>query len=42
MSFYKNEGQGDKTVPIWGLIPVRRGRHKERVKEDEYGGNTMY
>jgi hypothetical protein len=22
MSFFKNEGQEDKTGPVWGLVPV--------------------
>jgi hypothetical protein len=29
----KNEGQEGKTAPVRGRVPVRRGGHKERVKE---------
>jgi hypothetical protein len=38
----KNEGQEGKTCLFWGLVPVRRRRHKERMKEGKYGGCTLY
>jgi hypothetical protein len=41
MSLFKNEGQKDKTGPVWGLIPVEVGGYKEMVKEGAYSGN-MY
>jgi hypothetical protein len=37
MSFYRNEGQENKTGPVW-----EGRRHKERVKEGEYGGNMTH
>jgi hypothetical protein len=30
MSFFKNGGQEDKKVPVWGLVPVGE-EYKERV-----------
>jgi hypothetical protein len=42
MSFFKNEGQEAKTGPVWGLVPVEGGGHKERVKDVKYGGNITY
>jgi hypothetical protein len=42
MSFFKNGGQEGKTGPVWRLVLVSVGGHKERVKEGEYGVNIMY
>jgi hypothetical protein len=39
---FVNEGQEGKTRPIWGLVPVEGGRHKDRVKGGNYGRSTMY
>jgi hypothetical protein len=33
MSFFKNEGQEGKKDPVWGLLLVGGGGHKERVQE---------
>jgi hypothetical protein len=40
--FFKNRKKKGKTGPVWGLVPVKGGRDKKRVKEGEYDGNIMY
>jgi hypothetical protein len=42
MSFFKNKGQEGKVGPVWVWVPVEGRGHKEKVKEDECGGHTMY
>jgi hypothetical protein len=39
--FFKNREQEGKTGPVWGLVPVGGGKHKERVYKGEYGRNIM-
>jgi hypothetical protein len=39
---FKNGEQEGKTGLVWGIGISGRGGHKERVKEGEYGGSTMF
>jgi hypothetical protein len=42
MHLKKNEGQEAKIGLFQGCVPVRGGRHKERVIECEFGGCSLY
>jgi hypothetical protein len=38
----KNWKTGERTGPVWEVVPVKEVGCGQRVQEGEYGTNTMY